>query len=430
MTTVIAFIIVLGFLVFVHELGHFGAAKMVGVEVKEFSIGFPPKITSKVFRGTEYIISWIPLGGYVRLKGQNIDDENPDEEDNYAAKSFSQRFFILIAGAIMNLLVALILAPLVLYIGQDVPVFYFDPPIINSVAADSNARLAGFKGQDRIVAVNGQAVNNWQETYKALGAIQSKSIQLIILREEQRITISFGKELLGGKGGFGWSIHIKPVIGSVVSGSPADKAGLRSDDYIVQINQFKITDWTEITSAISKSNGQEVVIEYIRDGQKQSAALIPYRNSQDNRWIIGVGSKTVKVSEGFTDSIVNGVGWVGQLTKSTLGFLYKLITGGTSSKSIGGPIMIAQMVGQAAERGISELLQLVGFISLQLCVFNLLPIPALDGGHIFFLIIEKIKGSTLSKGFRLGAQKIGFIILMALITLVLIQDGFRVFTNI
>ena len=427
MATLTVFIFVLGFLIFIHELGHFAAAKMVGVGVQEFSVGFPPKIVSKTIRGTEYMLSLIPLGGYVRLKGQNIDDEDPNERDNYAAKSPFKRFFILVAGSAMNLSVSLVFVPLALYIGHDVPAFFFDPPVLRSVEQNGSAQKAGFKAGDRIVAVNRQPVANWQETQRMLASSQSETIPITLMREERRVLLTFDRSLLASEREFGWSFFIKPIVGSAAANSPAERAGMGSGDVIVRIGDVPIGDWSEITSAVSSGNGREIKIQFLRDGSLRTVSVIPYRDRQDSRWIIGINSATVTVSETVWNSISGGLKWVTYVTRSTFEFLYRLIVGQASSKSIGGPIMIAQMVGEAAERGVSDLLQMVGFISLQLCIFNLLPIPALDGGHIFLLLLEKMKGSGLSKGFRITVQKAGFVLLMTLITLVLVQDGYRVF---
>ena len=430
MTTVITFIIVLGFLISVHELGHFCAAKAVGVKVEEFSIGFPPKVVSKSFGGTRYTLSWIPLGGYVRLRGQNIEDENPDEEGNYAAKSSSQKFAILIAGAAMNLLVALIFAPLALYIGQEVPAVLYDPPVVDTVAPDSAAQNAGIKAQDRIIAVNRQPVANWHETQKALISLQNGTALLTVVREGTEIDLRFDAALPNNEKGFGWSYFMRPVIGSVLENSPAARAGLRSGDVLVRIDSAPIGSWSEITSAVSKSNGRKIDIQLLRGEVRHTISLTPFRDREYSRWIIGVNSPTVRVSENLPNALGNGVVWVGHVMRATYEFLYKMVVGQAGSESIGGPIAIAQMVGNAAERGVADLLHLVGFISLQLSIFNLLPIPALDGGHLFFLAIEKIKGSSLSRRFRVGMQKLGFILLTTLIILVLIQDGYRVFANL
>ncbi|MBT4290561.1 MAG: RIP metalloprotease RseP, partial [Deltaproteobacteria bacterium] len=215
--TIIIFILVLGFLVFVHELGHFLAAKHVGVDVKEFSIGFPPKIVSKIYKGTEYIISWIPIGGYVKLKGQNLDDENPDEPDNYAAKSILQRFYILVAGSFMNLITAIILAILVFYIGQQVPAFYQDPVAIGNVSLNSHAAAIGLQKDDLIKSVNNRPILTFKSFQKELRQVQTDIIDLEILRNEKIIKLQLFKEQLKDNKGFGWEFRIKPEIGKVMA---------------------------------------------------------------------------------------------------------------------------------------------------------------------------------------------------------------------
>ena len=163
----------------------------------------------------------------------------------------------------------------------------------------------------------------------------------------------------------------------------------------------------------------------MRKGHLQSVTVNPKLDADTGRWLIGINWATRYESEDLKTSITQGFSWVVMLTQATFEFLYKLFTGQESSDSIGGPIMIAKMVGEAAEIGLGTLLSRVSFISLQLCIFNLLPIPALDGGHIFFLLIEKLKRKRLSKEFRLNVQKIGFMVLMTLFIFVFIQDGFR-----
>ena len=168
-------------------------------------------------------------------------------------------------------------------------------------------------------------------------------------------------------------------------------------------------------------------LEVLREGNSQALQLIPTWNADSKKWTIGIMSPVVRVREGLADSIRLGAIRTYHMARSTYFFLYQMISGNSNSDSVGGPIMIAQMVGAAAQRGVSDLIYLVGYISLQLGIFNLLPIPALDGGHIFFLLVEKIKGGTLSKSFRINTQKIGFSLLMFLILYISFQDSLRLF---
>ena len=171
LTTILSFLAVLGVLIFIHELGHFLAARHVGVRVEAFSIGFPPTAWGKQIGETEYRISWIPLGGYVKLFGQNVNDENTNDPTNYAAKSILQRLYILTAGPVMNLLFALIFMPLVFWVGMEIPAYLDEPPIIQKVQQGSYAQELGVLPNDEILAVNGNHVKNWEELHSTLGQI-------------------------------------------------------------------------------------------------------------------------------------------------------------------------------------------------------------------------------------------------------------------
>jgi len=427
--TAITVIIVLSFLVFIHELGHYLAARFVNVDVLEFSIGFPPKIYSKLVGKTEYIISLIPIGGYVRLKGQNLDDEDEEEEGNYASKSILQRFAILFAGPLMNFLVALIFLPLVIFSGYEVPAYMLNPPIIGEIEHQSIAEQSGFHEHDLIYSINGQAVKNWKEAHIEFSKKDKPVFEIVIIRHGIKMTRQIEKQHLAKGKGVGWKVKIKPVIGDVSITSPAQKAGLETNDQIVSINNQAVSDWSQISTLIQSSKGKEVVMSVLRSTQRIDLKIIPKWNQETKSWIIGIRSQMVKTSESFGDSMVMGFHQCYELSKKTLEFLYKLITRKVNSEAVGGPIMIAKMVGQAANNSVNSLLSLVGFISLQFAIFNLLPIPALDGGHIFFLIIEKIKGGALSKKFRITTQKIGFSLLMFLILYVSVQDGLRLFQS-
>lgn len=424
MITIIVFILVLGFLIFIHELGHYLAARAVGVEVQEFSIGFPPQLYSKVVKGTRYILSAIPIGGYVKMKGQNLDDEDPSDPTNYAAKTISQRFLILFAGSGMNFLVALIFTPLVLYLGANIPKFLTQPAVIYQVASDSPAKKAGLRAGDHLVQVNGHSVGNWQDVRVKIAESESEMIQLQLKRDGRILEATLPIAPLRQGKAIGWQYYIEPDIGSLSSNGPAEKAGLKIGDRLLSINGNKISVWDDIPKRLQNYKEGSVQIQYQREKQVRNAELTPIQN-QEGRWIIGVGTPVSKVSKGFSDAISEGTAQVFRAVKLTFGFLAQLISGQASSDSVGGPIMIASMVGKAAQSSLTDLLSLVGFISLQLSIFNLLPIPALDGGHILFLLFEKVKGSALSKNFRVSSQKVGFIILLSLILYVSIQDGLK-----
>ncbi len=422
MVTIVTVILALSFLVFVHELGHFLAAKKVGVHVIEFSIGFPPKLFSKIIGKTEYLISAIPIGGYVRLKGQGIDDEDDTDPENYAAKSVFQRLLILVSGALMNLLVALVLLPLVYFIGYEVPAYLNNQPLINNVRQNSPADLQDIQKGDIILNINEKSVQTWKDVQSVLVGLDTDQIQVSLKRENEVITRQFNRsQVVEGKG-FGWNARISTIIGNVSSGSQADKAGLQSGDNITHLDNIKLEEWSEISPVIQNSKGQPVSVRVLRNGQPLDFLIAPQWEESQNYWVFGITSETVYVSENLKDSIVLGVKRAYFLTVSTFEFLGRLIAGKEKSDSVGGPIKIVKMMGEAARTGASSLLTLVAFISLQFAIFNLLPIPALDGGHIFFLIIESISGKPLSKNLRMSIQKIGFSLLLLLILVISAQD--------
>ena len=427
MLTFIVFILVLSFLIFIHELGHFLAARKVGVKVHEFSIGFPPKIVSKTINGTKYMISWIPLGGYVRLHGQDPESENPDEPDNYAAKSVTQRFFILVAGSFMNFLVALVFMPIVFYMGYNRPAFLEQIPQIGSVTSGSVAEKVGIQKGDQILQINGEIVKTWLELQQGLEKVETPTLSIKIQRGEQRTTLSISSEEFANPTAFGWNPYVEPTIGEVTVGSPAGLAALQQGDRILSVGGEPLEQWSEITPLIQKSKGKAIEFVISRKGENLNKLITPQWNDNGKYWLVGINTAKVKFSENFTDSVKLGVLRIYHLTKATFNFIGDLLTGQAGGNTVGGPIMIAQMVGQAAQTGLSELFSLIAFISLQLAIFNMLPIPALDGGHILFLVFEKIKGSALSKNFRFNMQKAGFSLLLLLIIYISVQDGLRLF---
>jgi regulator of sigma E protease len=425
MTTIISFICVLGFLIFVHELGHYLAARWVGVQVIEFSIGFPPRMVSKLVGKTRYMISWLPLGGYVRLKGQDIDDEDVNDPENYASKTILQRFFILVAGPLMNVFVALLLMPIVYWIGYDIPAFLVNPPIIENVIPNSVADHAGLKTGDQIISIRQQEVTTWKEVQELINTQTDTPIKVAVQRELRTINTTLDTSLIKEQKRVGWGVFMEPRIGYVLPGSPASRAGLLVEDRIISINDQPVKKWSEISPLIQSGQGGKLQMVVERGARLQNIILTPQWNENRKYWTIGVNSPVTTISESFINGLRLGTERNLQLVTATLSFLVKLFSGKATGDNIGGPIMIAKIVGQAAKSGVSDLINLIAFISIQLGIFNLLPIPALDGGHIFFLLLEKIKGSPLSKKIRLTTQKIGFSLLITMILYISLQDSLR-----
>ena len=433
LTTILSFLAVLGVLIFIHELGHYLAARHVGVRVEAFSIGFPPTALAKQVGDTEYRISWLPVGGYVKLFGQNVTDEDPDDPANYAAKSLFQRLYILAAGPAMNLLFALIFMPLVFWIGMDIPAYLNEAPYIQNVQQDSYAYQMGVRANDEIIAVNGSKVKNWEELHSVLGQISpTENLSLEIDRAGNSMLLEGSRIEMTRTANMGWSPLLVPIVGEFTGNSPAEKAGMQAGDKVKAINGQPVKDWIEISPAVqnimkdssntSQSPAIIISVELDRNGEVQFVEVTPYLEPKSKRWLLGMSMQKISRSHSFSESVVLGSARLWFLAKATFSFLGQMFQGQGSMDDLGGPIKIGIVIGEAVRSGIADLFFLMSFISLQLGIFNLLPIPALDGGHIFMLVLEKFKGSPLSITMRERTQMIGFSVLVSLMIFVTWND--------
>ncbi|MEC8939826.1 MAG: RIP metalloprotease RseP [SAR324 cluster bacterium] len=433
LTTILSFLAVLGVLIFIHELGHYLAARHVGVRVEAFSIGFPPTALAKQVGETEYRISWLPLGGYVKLYGQNVTDEDPEDPANYAAKSIFQRLYILAAGPAMNLLFALIFMPLVFWIGMDIPAYLNDAPYIQNVQPGSYAYQLGVRANDEIIAVNGSKVQTWEELHSALGQISSaENLSLEIDRAGNSMIMEDSGIEMHHAANMGWSPLLAPIVGGFTGDSPAEKAGIQDGDKVISINGKSIQDWMEISPAVQKfmkdssntmeSSTKKLLVEIERNAVVQFVEVAPYLEPKSQRWLLGMSMQQISRSHAFGESVVLGSARLWFLTKATFSFLGQMFQGEGSMDDLGGPIKIGIVIGEAVRSGIADLFFLMSFISLQLGIFNLLPIPALDGGHIFMLLVEKFNKGPLSITMRERTQMIGFSVLISLMVFVTWND--------
>ncbi len=419
--TALWFILVLSVLVFVHELGHYLAARHVGVRVQRFSIGFPPRAIGKKIGETEYMLSWIPLGGYVKLEGQNLDDENPADPRNYAAKTKLQRLYILVAGPVMNLALALVLMPLVFMLGVETPRYRLDPPVVAEVLAGSAAAQAGFHAGDRIVRLGTRETPSWNALDQALSEQPlSGSLAFRVERAGAAAELSVPAAAFASNQPFGWKPLVEPVVGQLAPRSPAQQAGLQVGDRIVAVNGVAVSQWDQMPAEIQKSQGAELSLDVRRGGRMLKLSFAPMK--QGGAWVIGISPGSVVERHGFLDSVRLGTGRIVQITGSTFSFLGHLVVGQGSLDTLGGPVKIGVVIGEAARSGFDKLLFLMALISLQLGIFNLLPIPALDGGHMFLIAVEWVVRRPLSAKARERAQIVGFSLLVALILVVTYND--------
>ena len=417
---IIFILLVFQFLIFIHELGHFLAAKRCNVEVDEFSLGMPPRILSKKIKNTLYSLSLLPIGGYVKIKGFML-DEDSTQKNNYASKSIWERFTIIFAGPLFNIIFSFLLFSLVFWIGLQRNAVYYAPPIVGQVAADIQPN--GLQKNDIILKVNQTSVHYWRE----LAAIvvqtpQAAPIQLEVQRENKIFNLEIPRTSFSSL-----SPRIEPIIGQVLEKTPAEKIGLQKGDRIVSINNQKVEDWLDISALLQENASNQGFLLLERAGRKNELQFFSQLQVDSKRWVLGISPPSVKVHYSFFPALGQSFLTIYENITTTFNFLGKLIVGRTSSDAIGGPIMIVSVINQSIKRGFVDLLYITAIISLQLAIFNLLPIPALDGGHLILLLAEKIKGRPLSISFRKKFQSLGFFFLISLLIFITIKDIGRFF---
>jgi regulator of sigma E protease len=436
MTTLLSFLFVLGVLVFIHELGHFLLARWNGVRVLTFSLGFGPKLL-KVQRGdTEYCISAIPLGGYVKMAGENPEDPQTGADDEFLAKSKWQRFQILIAGPAMNILLAVVLLAAVLMRGADVLAYLDRPAVVGAVQTGSPAERAGIQPGDTITKFGTADVRTWEHLDMAVGARPERDVEVVVVRggQEQRLNIRADLTELSTRNGARFEVgtigvlpDVNPIVASLVSGKPAEAAGLKVNDAIISIDGERMVFASQIAQSISKKPGDKPIeIRIRRDGAEQTLTMMPYR--EGDRTMVGLGPREATVSFKPTPmgAIVMSVERNIEMAGMILGTLKDLVTGEASPKQLMGPVGIAQLSGESAQAGWIALLGLMASISLNLGLINLMPIPVLDGGHIFIMAIETISRRDFSLQVKEKMLFVGFVLLMTLMVTVIYNDLTRI----
>lgn len=436
MYTIVVFTIVIGILIFVHEFGHFIAARLNGIRVEKFSLGFGPKIIGKKIGETEYLISAVPLGGYVKMAGQEDlpgqEEVTEKSEEDFSAKTVLQRASVVLAGPFMNIVLAFVLMPLVFFIGVNLPSFIEEKPVIGWIEKDSPALAGGFQVGDKILRINKKEVSDWDDTITIITTHPELGMKVDVERagEIKELSLIKDKESkYAGPGYAGLLPEMAAIVGRVNSGYPAEKAGLKTGDRIIEIDESPVVSWYQVSAYIRSHVGQAIEIEVKRGEEKFKTTVTPVKDKAAGYGVIGIINRqeTILKKFDFFESIEHGAQRSVELTVLTFDVLKRLVTLNLSIESLGGPIMIAKLTGEAAQSGVSDLIAFMAFMSLQLGVLNLLPIPVLDGGWVVFLIIEKIKGSPLNKRTMEITQTAGFALLITLIVIVSYNDIMRVF---
>jgi regulator of sigma E protease len=429
LTTLLSFLFVLGVLIFVHELGHFLVARRHGVRVITFSLGFGPKIL-KVVRGeTEYCISVIPLGGYVKMAGETPDDPRSGHPDEFLSKTKWQRFQILFAGPAMNILLAIALLAFVLSQGVRIKAYLEDPPVVAAVQGGSPAERAGVMSGDRIQSVAGREVSNWEQLEIAIATRRpDREFPLTLLREGRPVTLTVMPVTQGRYEvpDIGVLPDTHPYVLSVVSGDRAEQAGLKAADVILSINGETIATHAQLIEVISRNGGKPIEMRVRRGSEELTLKATP--EQRGNRGMLGFylsdPYKSFKPGplEALRLSVVRNFENSGLIFR-TLGGLF---TGETSVRALQGPVGIAQLSGESAEEGFISLLGLMAMLSINLGIINLMPVPVLDGGHIVIMALEGIARRDFSMQVKEKMLLAGFVVLMMLMVTVIYNDLTRI----
>ena len=430
MITVLAFAFVLGVLVFVHELGHFLAAKRVGIKVLKFQLGFNPTIVSFRRGDTEYGIGALPLGGYVKMAGENPDAPRTGRSDEFLSKSKWERFQVLIMGPAMNLLLAVGLLAIVLYHGAEVPAFDDQPPVAGAVATGSPAEKADIRPGDLITSVADREVTTWEQFFIGVGTRVNREIPIGLIRDGAKIVVRVtpvaSRESRFEIGDIGVLPNVHPSIRAVSHGEPAERAGFKPGDVVMAVNGQTITFSDQLKSAIEKHPDEPITLWIQRDGVQLTLTATPARRGDIGLLGIQIANATRSIQPGA----IQAVGMSIDRNVRSAGLIFRtvwdLITRETSPKQLMGPVAIAQLSGESAQLGWIALFSLMASISLNLGLLNLLPIPVLDGGHIFIMALEGVARRDFSARVKEKMLLAGFVVLMMLMVTVIYNDLTRI----
>jgi regulator of sigma E protease len=428
-TSFFAFIFVLGVLVFVHELGHFLAARRIGVRVLTFSLGFGPKLLSFRRGDTEYCISAIPLGGYVKMAGENPDDARTGAPDEFLSKSKWQRFQVLIMGPVMNLALAVVVMALVLYQGAPVPEYEQMPVVVGSVEENAVAAKAGIQPGDRIVSIDGRYVETWEHYAVGIVPKANRQVNLVVERDGRPLSISLTPAAVGRfeMGDIGIFPVMRPEISAVNPGQPAHEAGLLPGDVILAAGGERRAPQRRVIELIRASENTPLPLEILRDGQVMSITVTPRQTGDTVMIGAQISPFELRIVEpGILEALQLSAERNWEWTKLIFTTLGGLFTRETSVKQLMGPVAIADLSGSAAEQGWLPLFGLMAMISLNLGLLNLMPIPVLDGGHIAILALEGLSRRDFSMKVKEKMLLAGFVLLVMLMVTVIYNDLVRV----
>jgi len=445
--TLLSFVVAIAILVAVHEFGHFIVAIKLGIKVEKFSIGFGPALFSWRGKnsGVEYIIAAIPLGGYVKMLGENLDDQGEGKTQALSPEELARAFHVqpvwkraavAVAGPMFNFAFAIVAYMCVAWLGQQVM-----PPVVGHVAANSVSERAGIQPNDRLLTLNGQPLHAWSQFEEALKSQVGHDIILDVERnghdfsvtlpvqagQKDALLVSVSEDALG------LTLGTQVLVDSVVKGSPAEAAGLKAGDEFIQVEGQDLDGVRHLIREIQSHAGQVLSLLVLRDGVTLGLQITPKAENEH-----GVGKAGVHlVSKPLTEAIIYQQGvWEGvvygfertyEMTVLTVQVMGKMLTAAISPENLGGPIAIAQLAGRTADLGLVAFITFLALISVNLGVLNLLPVPILDGGHLVYLGLEKLRGKPLSDVVMERTQMVGVLLIGLLMVFAFYNDLMRLF---
>jgi len=423
---VLAFAFVVGVLIVLHEAGHFLAARALRAHVEVFSIGFGKRLWGVTRGGTDYRISVFPLGGYVRVAGLGPDESDVvgDGAEPTELLPRWKRALILLAGPVTNVIAAAAFLAAAYVVGVEIPVYLDQPPEVGWVDPASPAAAAGLGTGDWILKVDGQSIVTWRDLDSAVLTAGGRELEVVAKQNGVERTFSMTPDTIT-RYRFGYAGIYPPLAPTVIElqkGAPAERAGLAPGDRVIAVNGEAVEQFWDLIRLISPHPGQPIVLDVDRAGTRLSLDMIA--NDDDGQGKIGIAvlfpSEVRRLSLG--PALVEGVRECQRITVETFRVIRKLVTRKTSMRQVSGPIDIARISGEAARGGVNKLILFMGLISLQLGIFNLLPIPLLDGGHLTIIAFESAIRRDLSLRVKERILEVGFYLLILLFVVVMFND--------
>ena len=430
--SIAAVAVVLGFMILIHEFGHYAVAKLLGVRVEQFAIGFGKRLVGFRKGDTDYRINILPLGGYVKMSGENPMDERTGDPAEFMSHSRWHRFLIAIAGPTMNILLAIFLLTTVYMVHYEYPVFLDKPAVIEGVKKDSAAARAGLLPGDRIVKVDGIDNPTWEQLQPRVWLSANQPLTVTVQRGDEvfQKTIVPRAVTTSEVGSAGWFPEDPVIVGQIEANTPAAKAGLKEDDRIVALDGKPLVSLESMIDGLQQTKESPVNLTVVRGSQTLSFQdLIPVlgktEDPKEQRYRLGfvAKSETKVTTLPFGQALGLSLEQNRKYSLLILELAKKLVQGKVSPRMVSGPIGIAQDAGYAAQqKGWTPLMELTAGISLNLGIFNLLPIPILDGGVILFLFIEGLMRRDVSLRIKERVYQAAFVFLVLFAVMVIYND--------